>query len=76
MEKQTLLDKLGNINEQLILTHYWIIFLKYNRVLLVIPVFIGLLGYLIALNIKPVFQSNATLVIEEQKNENTDVIIN
>jgi len=64
MEKQTILDKLESFNEQLNLTHYWIIFLKYKRIILILPVFIGLLGYLVALNIKPIFQSSATLVIE------------
>ena len=73
MEKQTLLDKLGNINEQLNLTHYWIIFLKYKKLLFVLPIFFGLLGYLVALNIKPVFQSNATLVIEADNKKIVDI---
>ena len=72
MEKQTLLDKLGYFNEQLNLTHYWIIFLKYKKLLFVLPIFFGLLGYLVALNIKPVFKSNATLVIEKQENYLTE----
>ena len=69
MEKQTFLDKLESFNEQLNLTHYWIILLKFKRIIFFLPIFIGLLGYLVALNIMPIFQSNATLVIEEkQKN--------
>ena len=32
MEKQTILDKLGQFNDQLNLTHYWIILLKYKRI--------------------------------------------
>ena len=72
MEKQTLLDKLGHFNEQLNLTHYWIIFLKYKKLLFVLPIFFGLLGYLVALNIKPVFQSNATLVIEADSKKIVD----
>ena len=64
MEKNTLLDKLGHFNEQLNLTHYWIIFLKFKKTLFVIPVLFALLGYMTALNIKPIFQSDATLVIE------------
>ena len=67
MEKQTLLDKLGHFNEQLNLTHYWIILLKFKRIIIFLPIFIGLLGYLVALNIMPIFKSNATLVIEEQQ---------
>ena len=65
MENKTFLDRLENFNEQLNLTHYWIILLKYKRLIFLLPVFIGLLGYLMALNIRPIFQSNATLVIEE-----------
>ena len=71
MEKQTILDKLESFNEQLNLTHYWIIFLKYKSVIIILPVFIGLLGYLVALNIKPIFQSNASLVIESQEKKNS-----
>ena len=73
MEKQTILDKLESFNEQLNLTHYWIIFLKYRTAIIILPVFIGLLGYLIALNIKPIFQSNATLVIEGDKKKIVDI---
>ena len=73
MEKQTILDKLESFNEQLNLTHYWIIFLKYKKILLFVPLLFCLLGYLIALNILPVFQSNATLVIEEQKKRIVDI---
>ena len=73
MEKQTILDKLESFNEQLNLTHYWIIFLKYKRLILILPVLIGFLGYLIALNIKPIFQSNATIVIEAQTKNIVDI---
>ena len=73
MEKQTLLDKLGNINEQLNLTHYWIIFLKFKKTLFVIPVLFALLGYMVALNIKPIFQSDATLVIEADIKKIVDI---
>jgi succinoglycan biosynthesis transport protein ExoP len=65
MENNTLLDKLENINEQLNLTHYWIILLKYKRILILAPSLFCLLGFFIALNINPIFQSQATLVIEE-----------
>ena len=64
MEKQTIIDRLESFNEQLNLTHYWIILLKYKKILLLLPVFFGLLGYLIGLNIKPIFESNATMVIK------------
>jgi capsular exopolysaccharide synthesis family protein len=65
MENKTFLNKLENINEQLNLTHYWIILLKYKRILLISPIIITMLGFLISLQINPIFQSSATLVIEE-----------
>ena len=67
MENKTLLDKIEDLNEQLNLTHYWIILLKYKRILFIVPTLFALLGFLIALNINPIFQSSATLVIEESK---------
>ena len=57
--------KLENINEQLNLTHYWILLLKYKRIFILAPALFALLGYFVALNINPIFQSQATLVIEE-----------
>jgi len=65
MENNTLLNKLENINDQLNLTHYWIILLKYKRIFLFVPILISTLGFFIALNINPIFQSQATLVIEQ-----------
>ena len=65
MENKSFLNKLESINDQLNLTHYWIIFLKYKRIIFLAPILFGLLGFFIALNINPTFQSQATLVIEE-----------
>jgi len=65
MENKSLLNKLESINDQLNLTHYWIIFLKYKRIILLAPILFGALGFFVALNINPIFQSQATLVIEE-----------
>jgi len=73
MEKKTLLDRLESFNEHLNIAHYWIIFLKYKRLLFFIPIFFSLLGYLIALNINPIFQSTATLVIEKQDKKIVDI---
>ena len=73
MENKTFLDRLESINEQLNLTHYWIILLKYKRILFITPILIAVLGYLIALNINPIFQSSATLVIEESVKNIVDI---
>ena len=69
----SILEKLEHFNEQFNLAHYWIILLKYKKVFLILPLFFALLGYLIALNIKPIFQSNATLVIEAQEKKIVDI---
>ena len=73
MEAKSLLDRLESINDQLNLTHYWIIFLKYKRILFFVPILIGLLGFFLALNISPTFQSQATLVIEESTKNIVDI---
>jgi len=65
MENKTFLNKLESINEQLNLTHYWIIVLKYKQILLITPIMFALLGFFVSLNLNPIFQSQATLVIEE-----------
>ena len=65
MENKSFIHKLENINEQLNLTHYWILLLKYKRIFILAPALFALLGYFVALNINPIFQSQATLVIEE-----------
>ena len=54
MENKNLLDKLEDLNEQLNLTHYWIILLKYKKLLFLTPFLFAILGYLVALNIKPI----------------------
>ena len=73
MENKTFLDRLESINEQLNLTHYWIILLKFKRILFITPILIAVLGYLIALNINPIFQSSATLVIEKSVKNIVDI---
>ena len=65
MEKNNFLDRLESINDQLNLTHYWIILLKYKRLFFIVPLLFAVLGYLISLQINPIFKSSATLVIEE-----------
>ena len=65
MKNTTFLNKLENINEQLNLAHYWIIILKYKRILFIVPVLLTMLGFFITLQINPIFKSSATLVIEE-----------
>ena len=72
-KKKGIIDKIESINEQLDLTHYWIIFLKYKKLLFLIPLAFGLLGYLVSLNINPIFQSTATIVIESEVKKIVDI---
>jgi succinoglycan biosynthesis transport protein ExoP len=65
MEKGNFLEKLESINEQLNLTHYWIVLLKYKRLFFILPALFAVLSYLVSLQINPIFKSSATLVIEE-----------
>jgi polysaccharide biosynthesis transport protein len=73
MENKSILNKLESINERLNLGHYWIILLKYKRILVLSPILFGLLGFFISLNINPTFQSQATLVIEESTKNIVDI---
>ena len=47
---------------------YWINFLKYKKQLLFISFFIGLLGLFISKNIQPIYQSHASLILNNQDN--------
>ena len=47
---------------------YWIIFLKYKKQLLFIPFLISLLGLFISKNIQPIYQSHASLILNNQDN--------
>ena len=62
MEKPTLRDRLESLNEQLNLAHHWIVFLKFKRLIFFLPIFVGLLGYLIALNIKGNLKGNLKVI--------------
>ena len=63
MSNTSLLNKLESINDQLNLTHYWIIFLKYKRIILLVPILFGVLGFFIALNKIYVTNSDGKLII-------------
>ena len=46
---------------------YYLILVKYKKILLAIPFLIAALAYLITLNLEPIYQSSATLVIESKE---------
>ena len=72
-DKKTIFNKLESLNQQLNLTHYWIVLLKFKRLIFIIPILMAILGYLVALNISPTFQSTATLVIEQENKKIVDI---
>ena len=45
---------------------YYLVLIKYKKILLIVPLFITALAFLITLNIEPIYQSSATLVIESK----------
>ena len=51
---------------------YWVILLKYKKVFLIAPIFFGFLALIISKSIDPIYQSQASLMIEA----NNDKIIN
>ena len=53
---------------------YYLILVKYKKILLVIPLLIAALAYLITLNLEPIYQSSATLVIESKERSLVDNI--
>ena len=46
---------------------FWIIFLKYKKIIVFLPILFVLLAFLISLNLQPIYKSTATLVIEPEE---------
>ena len=68
---------IDSIAELVDFNFYYLILVKYKKILLIIPLIIAALAYLITLNLEPIYQSSATLVIESKERslvENIDEV--
>ena len=66
MATKTIKGYLDSIAEIVDFNFYYLILIKYIKILLIIPLLIAALAYLITLNLEPIYQSSATLVIESR----------
>ena len=62
--KKALSEHLDKLSDLIDFNFFWIIFLKYRKIVIVVPIFCVLLAFLISLNLQRVYKSTATLVIE------------
>lgn len=62
--KKALSEHLDKISELIDFNFFWIIFLKYRKTVIGVPILCVLLAFLISLNLQPIYKSTATLVIE------------
>ena len=62
--KKGLSEHLDKLSDLIDFNFFWIIFLKYRKIVIVVPIFCVLLAFLISLNLQRVYKSTATLVIE------------
>ena len=75
MATKTIKRYFDSIAEFIDFNFYYLILAKYKKILLIIPLLIAALAYLITLNLEPIYQSSATLVIESRQRalvENVD----
>ena len=67
MAKKSLKRYFDSIAELIDFNFYYLVLIKYKKILLIIPLLIAGLAYLITLNLAPIYQSSATLVIESKE---------
>ena len=67
MATKTIKRYLDSIAEIVDFNFYYLILIKYIKILLITPLLIAALAYLITLNLEPIYQSSATLVIESKQ---------
>ena len=67
MVEKTIKGYFDSILELIDFNFYYLILLKYKKTLLVIPLLVTGIAFLISLNLSPVYQSSATLVIESKE---------
>jgi len=77
MAEKTLKRYFDSIAEIVDFNFYYLILVKYKKILLIVPLLIAGLAFLITLNLEPIYQSYATLVIESKERslvENIDEV--
>ena len=67
MEKKGIQSYLASLAEVVDFNFYYLILAKYKKLLIILPIFAAALAFLVSLNLEPVYQSSATLVIESEE---------
>ena len=67
MATNTIKRYFDSISEVIDFNFYYLILIKYKKILLIVPLFIAGLAFLVTLNLEPIYQSSATLVIESKE---------
>ena len=67
MATKTIKRYFDSIAELVDFNFYYLILVKYKKILLIIPFLFASLAYLITLNLEPIYQSSATIVIESKE---------
>ena len=71
--KKALSEHLDRLSDFVDFNFFWIIFLKYRKIVIVVPILFVLLAFLISLNLQPIYESAATLVIEPADQKITSI---
>ena len=71
--KKALSEHLDKLSDFIDFNFYWIIFLKYKKIVITVPILFVLLAFLISLNLQPIYKSTATLVIEPSDQKITSI---
>jgi len=74
MEKKSIQGYLANLAEIIDFNFYYLILAKYKKLLIILPIFLSAFSFLVALNLEPIYQSSATLVIESEERRIVDTI--
>ena len=67
--KKAISEHLDKLSDFIDFNFFWIIFLKYRKIVIAVPMLFVLLAFLISLNLQPIYKSTATLVIEPDEQQ-------
>ena len=77
MAEKTIKRYFDSIAELIDFNFYYLVLIKYKKILLIVPLLIAAFALLVTLNLEPIYQSYATLVIESKERslvENIDEV--